>query len=181
VSVDGEFSVVHQVRRALEREGPDFDPLLLTLTLSFLRAGSAFERAHLKELAPNGLTTSQFNVLTVLDRAPGPLTMGELGQAVSVRPANLTGVVDSLGAKGFVKREPNPSDRRSSNVCVTDEGRHFLGPLLKGHWRYLQRLFAGLSVDERLAMGRLLDRFLASIETALSEDTAGVDASHALS
>ena len=170
MSANGQFSVVDQVSRALEREGPEFDPLLLTLTLSFLRAGSAFERAHLKELAPHGLTIGQFNVLTVLDRAAGPLTMGEVGQAVSVRPANLTGVVDSLVGKGFVQREPNPGDRRSSNVRVTKAGRRFLAGFLVGHWRYLQRLFAGLSVDDRLELGRLLDRFLTSVEVAIAEE-----------
>lgn len=171
MSTDNQFSVVEQVTLALEREGPEFDPLLLTLTLSFLRAASAFERAHLRELAPHGLTTGQFNVLTVLDRAGGPLTMGEVGQAVSVRPANLTGLIDSLVKKGFVQREPNPVDRRSSNVTLTDAGRQFLGPFLVEHWRYLQRLFGGLGLDERVGMQRMLEQFLMSVEAALQIDS----------
>jgi DNA-binding MarR family transcriptional regulator len=173
VAADRSFSVVDEVSRALEREGPEFDPLLLTLTLTFLRAGAAFERAHLRELSPYGLTTGQFNVLTVLDRNEGPLTMGELGQAVSVRPANLTGVVDSLVAKGYVMREPNPVDRRSSNVSVTREGRQFLGPFLEDHWRYLQRLFAGVGMVDRHELERLLELFLASVQSVLATHDDG--------
>lgn len=162
----GEYSVSEQVSRALAREGPGFDPLLLTLTLSLIRAGADFERAHVRELAPHGLTTGQFNVLTVLDRAEGAMTMGEVGQAVSVRPANLTGVVDVLARRGLVAREPHPTDRRASNVRLTQQGRDFLGPFLQEHWRYLGRLFAGLTLREREDLGRLLEAFHESVRAA---------------
>ena len=34
----------------------------------------------------------------------------------------MTGVVDSLGRRGFVHRSPNPADRRSLLIEITDEG-----------------------------------------------------------
>ena len=128
------------------------------------RASSAFERAHAAELLPQRLNTGQLNVLTVLDRASEPLTMGALGQAVSVRPTNLTGVVDALAKRKYVERIPNPDDRRSLLVRISSPGRSFLRKFLPGHWRYLHTLMDGLTPKQKQQLVSLLERFLESIE-----------------
>ena len=157
-------SVAEQIALAADREGPDFDSTVLALTLIMFRTAAAFERAHSAELLPQGLNTSQLNVLTVLDRASEPLTMGALGQAVSVRPTNLTGVVNSLASRKFVARIANPEDRRSLLVSISGQGRSFLRKFLPGHWRYLQSLMVGLNPKQKQQLVPLLERFLESIE-----------------
>ena len=142
------------------------DPTVLALTLSLYRAMTAFDRAEAAELAPHGLTVSQLNVLTVLHRAERPLTMGELGQAVSVRPANLTGVVDGLTRRSLVERQINPYDRRSYLITETPAGQQFLAGFLPGHWLHLDRLMRGLTGAERAVLTDLLERLRQSVETA---------------
>ncbi|WP_028921279.1 MarR family winged helix-turn-helix transcriptional regulator [Pseudonocardia acaciae] len=164
----GESSIAEQIARAARREGPGFDPTVLGITLSLLRASAELERAHVAELSPYRLTTSQFNVLTVLDRADEPLTMGRLGQAISVLPANLTSVVDALARREYVERLANERDRRSSLVRITESGRAFLRDFLPGHWAHLQRLMSDLRPEERTQLHSLLERFVESLRLSRS-------------
>jgi DNA-binding MarR family transcriptional regulator len=157
-------SITEQIAQAADREGPDFDTTVLALTLTMFRAATAFERAHAAELLPHGLNTSQLNILTVLDRSTQPLTMGALGEAVSVRPANLTGVVDALATRHYVERISNPDDRRSFLIRISTQGRAFLRKFLPGHWTYLHRLMDDLTPRQQRQLQSLLERFLESIE-----------------
>jgi DNA-binding MarR family transcriptional regulator len=163
---DARSTIGWQVARATEEHGVDFDPTVLALTLALYRAMTAFDRAEASELSPHGLTVSQFNILTVLHRADRPLTMGELGHAVSVRPANLTGVVDGLTRRSLVERQINPFDRRSYLITNTAAGEEFLAGFLPGHWQTLDRLMRGLSSEERITLVDLLERFRGSVEAA---------------
>lgn len=158
------LSVQEQVARTADEYGDALDPESLSLTLMLYRTIAAFDRAHAEELSPVGLSVSQFNVLTVLHRSGRPLSMGEISETVSVRPANLTGVVDGLTDKSLVARSINPNDRRSFLVAITEEGERFLADFLPGHWPFLRELFDGLSIGERLQLLDLLDSLLKSIE-----------------
>jgi DNA-binding MarR family transcriptional regulator len=105
-------------------------------------------------------------VLSVLHRAGAPMTMGDLAQAVSVRPANLTNLVDGLVRRGLLARELNPDDRRSFLVCVSASGEEFLEGFLPGHWRYLGEITGGLSERQRTQLTKLLDRLAQSVQDA---------------
>ena len=161
-----ETSVPWQVSRAAEQHGAEFDPTLLALTLTLYRTMGAFDRVSAAELAPHGFTVSQFHILAVLHRAEHPLTMGELGRAVSVRPANLTGVVDALTRRSLIERQVNPTDRRSFLIRNTAAGEDFLARFLPGHWRYLQAMMSGLDRSQRVQLTDLLGRLHASVVAA---------------
>lgn len=168
------FTVPWQVAKAAEEHPQEFDASALALTLTLYRAMAAFERAGAAELAPHGLTVSQLNILTVLHRSDRPLTMGELGQAVSVRPANLTGVVDALTRRSLIERQVNPDDRRSYLITNTPAGEDFLQRFLPGHWQYLRALTAGLTVGERTQLTELLERLRKSVEAANGAQVLGL-------
>jgi len=56
-------------------------------------------------------------------RDRGPMTPSELGERLIVTRATVTGVVDSLERRGYVRRRPSESDRRSTVVELTDSGK----------------------------------------------------------
>lgn len=170
-----ETSVPWQVSRAAEQHGAEFDPSLLALTLTLYRTMWAFDRVSAAELAPHGFTVSQFHILAVLHRAEHPLTMGELGRAVSVRPANLTGVVDALTRRSLIERQVNPTDRRSFLIANTAAGEDFLAQFFPGHWRYLETMMSGLSRKERVQLTELLGRLHTSVEAAGLEPAGELD------
>lgn len=71
-----------------------------------------------------GLSFNRVKALRCL--TPGPLTLGALAeQLVSDRPYT-TLVVQALEERGLVIRAPNPADRRSKLVHLTEQGRAVL-------------------------------------------------------
>lgn len=58
-----------------------------------------------------GLHPTDYKALGVLERL-GPLSAGELGSRTGLAPASVTNLIDRLAARGFLRREPDPADRR---------------------------------------------------------------------
>lgn len=155
--------VREQLTAAAKQGGPDFDVVPLSITLLLHRVTSMLVKASTLDLEPLGFTATQFNVLTVLHRAGRPMNMSRLADTVSIRPPNLTTVVDSLRASGLVAKTVSREDRRSYRVSMTAEGTELMGGFLPGHWRFMHTFYAGLAADERLTLARLLDRLLVSV------------------
>jgi DNA-binding MarR family transcriptional regulator len=177
-SVSGNRYVNDQVQRAVG-EHKELDPSVLALTLTLYRTMGTFERASQAEFGLYDLTPSLFNILTVLHRADDAVTMRELGRAISVRPTNLTSLVDTLVARGLVERVINEADRRSYFIRITPNGEDFLTEFLPGHWTYLQGLLSGLSREDRLELIRLLDSMEHSVMTAMKDAPSEVAPSNA--
>ena len=72
------------------------------------------------ELGPD-LTGPRFVVLRTL-RVEGPVPHARLGGLSALDKATLSGIVDRLAAADLVVREPDPADRRSRLVRLTDGG-----------------------------------------------------------
>lgn len=160
------LSVAEQVARSAGEAGAEFDPESLTVMMLLYRAVAAVDRTHAAELAPYKLTLSQFQALSVLHRVQKPVTMGELAELLSVRRANLTGLIDTLARRSLVQRVLNPRDRRSFLVEITPAAEEFLTEFLPVHWRFLKGLTNGLTNDEMQQLAALLDRLRVSIESA---------------
>ncbi len=70
------------------------------------------------------LTDQQMFVLLglPLDDETG-LAMRELAEACHTTPSYLTSVVDTLEGRGFVRRHPDPDDRRVTRIRLTTDGK----------------------------------------------------------
>jgi DNA-binding MarR family transcriptional regulator len=64
-------------------------------------------------------------MLSVLDEL-GPSTVGTLAGADRVSQPSMTGHVNTLVDKGWVRRDPHPGDARACLVSMTEEGRRQL-------------------------------------------------------
>jgi len=79
-----------------------------------------------QRLSPFGLTPPQYFVFNALWMGDG-ISVGELGELVSLDSSTLTGIIDRMERSGYVERRPNPDDRRSVLVFLTAKARE-LGP-----------------------------------------------------
>src|SRR5215207_2186378 len=96
---------------------------------AFLNAHARVTRAISRDLSAAGLPDlSVYDVLWALYR--GPLRVKQLADAVVLSPTAMSRFVDRLAASGYVRREPDPNDRRALQVTLTAEGR----ALLKRMW-----------------------------------------------
>ena len=69
-----------------------------------------------------GLTQTQFAALAKLFEVGG-CSQNHLGRLIYLDAATIKGVVDRLGARGFVTALNDPKDRRRRAVALTDRGR----------------------------------------------------------
>jgi DNA-binding MarR family transcriptional regulator len=90
-----------------------------------------------------------FNALSVLGGDPEPLPPSVIADRMMVTRATITGVVDSLEARGLVRRAASERDGRSRLVSLTPAGR-----------RIVDGLVPRLHEFERDLMGALTDRQL---------------------
>lgn len=127
-----------------------------------------------RQLAPFGLTAQQAGVL--LRSAPQPASPKQLAPLLGTDTAGMTRLLDRLEAKGLVRRERHPQDRRSIVIGLTDDGKALLPRLPPIFGRVTTRLFAGFTGDETQQVAELLRRMLDNLRAAGSGADARVGA-----
>ena len=82
-------------------------------------------RSHKEALAEHGLTWEEWDVLGALRRAGPPYkrSAGELAKFAELSSGAMTNRLDRLEKAGYVKRLPDPDDRRGVLVQLTKSGR----------------------------------------------------------
>ncbi|WP_235923011.1 MarR family winged helix-turn-helix transcriptional regulator [Corynebacterium lizhenjunii] len=74
-------------------------------------------------LAPYNISYAHFELLTlVMWSRSGGLPMNKISSRLQLPPASLTHTVGKLEKAGLVARVPDPKDKRSLLVCITDQG-----------------------------------------------------------
>ncbi|QAY59322.1 MarR family transcriptional regulator [Microbacterium protaetiae] len=73
-------------------------------------------------LAPHGLKVRSYSVLALACADARP-TQRELSEFLRLDPSQIVSVIDDLERRGWVRREPDPNDRRVNVVVATDAGR----------------------------------------------------------
>jgi len=85
-------------------------------------ASRAMTRAYADLLGPVGLTYPQYLVLLALWEAPGPRSVGELGDRLQLDSGTLTPLLKRLEGMGHVERRRDPDDERRVLVELTPSG-----------------------------------------------------------
>jgi DNA-binding MarR family transcriptional regulator len=120
-------------------------------------ASKRAQRQLAARFEPLGIHPGQDRLLSELWLQDG-VTQTELIERLSVEPPTVTGTLQRLERDGFVRREPEPTNRRVSRVFLTDAGRDLEAPVREA-WREVEAAVTGeLSPAERGQLGELLDR-----------------------
>ena len=107
-----------------------------------------------------GLTRSQWWVLTHLFRKDG-ITQSELAETLELEKPSLGRLLDRLEAKGWVRRTPDPRDRRAKRVYLTDAAQT---PM-----RVMREVAAGVREDALSSLNTAeRDRFVDTLLTIKS-------------
>jgi DNA-binding MarR family transcriptional regulator len=154
IKVDSDF---HQ-------EYPDGDPVAAEAMATLIRVGNVLsdeiERAMLASFdAPETV----LNSLAVIEGAGEPLTPSQISERTLKSSATMTNTLDLLERRGWVQRVPNPEDRRSVLVQITDEGKAIANRLLPGIRKMEAVVFANLSPAERAALVKLLGKVVSQL------------------
>ena len=116
-------------------------------------------------LAEHRLTRPSFQVLSALLGAPGnALTQRELMATVRRTSGTMSVRLARLERAGLVTREPDPDDRRTVTVTLTDRGKEWATAARPAYDEAADRLVSGLPEDARAAFGEYLAAWLEFFE-----------------
>jgi len=128
--------------------------------------GHAIRRLHqiavaifLQETQAHGLTPVQFAALSQAQRTPG-LDQRTLAGQIGLDTSTIAGVIDRLEARGLMRREASPQDRRVRLLSVTDAGRQLLQASEPDMLRAQQRILQPLPAAERKQFMRMLQQLV---------------------
>ena|SRR5215218_1492272 len=117
-------------------------------------------------LAEFGLTDGEWKVLThlQLDGPPHRKSVGQLGKWADLSSGAMTNRIDRLEQAGFVKRVPDPDDRRGVLVELTDAGRRAWEESVNAQAAKESLVAAALSAAEKKQLNALLRRLMIEFE-----------------
>jgi len=136
---------------------PDLDDETLAGWRAFLNAHARVTRAIGRDLAAAGLPDlSWYDLLWTLHRAPGrALRVNELAREVVLSPTAMSRFVDRAEKAGYVRRDPDPADRRALQVTLTDGGVDLLRRMWPIYSRGIEEHFGHQSQAFRAALERM--------------------------
>jgi DNA-binding MarR family transcriptional regulator len=147
-----------RLEREIRQRTPVAEPAARAL-LSLLRSAALLGQEHARFLRPHGLTPAQYNALRILRGAhPDTLPCGEVGARLVAPVPDVTRLLDRLAARGLVRRERDPADRRVVRVGITAGGLERLAALDVPLAAWIRERLGGLSDRELESLSRLLER-----------------------
>ena len=118
---------------------------------AFLRAAARIDEALDRQLQrDSGMPHTYYQVLAMLSESPGrSLRMSELAALTTSSPSRLSHAVARLEEKGWVRRDPHPTDRRGAVAVLTEQGWEVLVAAAPGHVEAVRRaVFDRLNRDQ---------------------------------
>ena len=136
-------------------------PTTTPIGLRLFTASKAVRRAFDQALSAAGGSIPTWLVLTNL-KSGDWRSQHDLARAVGIEGPTLTRHLDGLEQAGLVHRRQDPADRRAVVVELTAEGHAAHARLLEVVIGFDRRLRHGLSAEEVVQLGALLDRLAAN-------------------
>jgi DNA-binding MarR family transcriptional regulator len=119
--------------------------------------GAAAVFFHSAVAARFGFGATDVKTMDILQRS-GPLTPKQLGEQTGLAPASVTGIIDRLESKGFVRRTPHP-----------DDGRRVLVEFDPAAYPIMMPMYEGLSATMHEMLAKYTTRELALINEVYRE------------
>jgi DNA-binding MarR family transcriptional regulator len=142
--------------RAAAGDGPTGDELTGRLSDQLLALSRRLHRAQRRLMEPLGITPAQGRLLRTLAHCPQPPRMADLARRLEVVPRAVTTLVDALEAQGFVRRVPDPANRRVIRIELLETGQEALRELRAARRTAAAELLAPLDEAQRTALTGLL-------------------------
>lgn len=176
--MDRRERLYEDVLRRTTAPKPVFDGAAVAASVNLALSYDVQQSFLWKPLSARGLARSTFNVMAILRFAhPEGLQLSEIGELLITSRANITGLVDHLEQKGYVRRTVDSHDRRARLAKLTKKGEALVDELMPTHTIRTVRLFSHLTLEEVEQLIALLKKLRQSpvLAQAGMEDSAPVD------
>jgi DNA-binding MarR family transcriptional regulator len=148
---------------------PDLDPDIEGAATRAMLLTDHLRKVKQRSLVDHGLHKHEYDTLHTLAGRGGRTVPSELAADLKMAPASITGRLDALERRGYVRRTQSAADRRRVDVELTEAGREaWLGAMeFQGHEE--QRLLGVLTPQERRTLSDLLRRVMLVAEGVTEE------------
>lgn len=117
---------------------------------------TVFEHVR-KDIEKHKLDPAHFMILELL-YSRGPHPVQKISETLSIPSGSITYVVDKLEKKELVKREPSLTDRRASNVVLSDKGTLLFNEIFPRHVETISKNLSFISNDDKELLIELLKK-----------------------
>jgi DNA-binding MarR family transcriptional regulator len=136
----------------------------------FTRTAKKMREVGATVLAPHGIVLGQNLLLDELWREDGQ-TPGEIASKLGVTGPTAVKMAQRMEESGFVTRRRDDPDGRLVRVYLTERGKAAQAPVEADLRRRNERVFEGLTAEDRARFGAYLQRMLDNLERFAADDT----------
>lgn len=98
-------------------------------------------------------------ILLILAGAPEDgIHQKDIAEQIRINPSSLSEAIDKLESDGYVVRDVDPEDRRSTKIRLTEKGSARACEVEDMHKERMEKLFANLTDEEQDQLLTLLDK-----------------------
>ncbi|ADE53183.1 MarR family winged helix-turn-helix transcriptional regulator [Coraliomargarita akajimensis] len=153
---------------------PSCDPSAMYAFTMLSHAHEMLWREKCAHYGECGITQGRFMIMLLLmdNECVDPTTEwftartpAELADKAQITRASVTGLIDSLEKDEYVRREPDPNDRRMVSVHLTEKGKAFMDGFLPPHFEMINQLMASLDEDERTVLVKLSEKLIEGVRS----------------
>jgi DNA-binding MarR family transcriptional regulator len=161
-----ESDAVDRILAQWRQERPDLDVSPMGIIGRLTRLAKHLEHAIQETFSEFGLTVGEFDVLATLRRSGRPyqLSPTELFNTLMVSSGTMTHRIDRLEQADLVRRLPDLSDRRGTQIQLTDQGFEVIEKAVEAHVVNEHRILSSLDAAERETLTQLLRQLLVTFE-----------------
>jgi MarR family transcriptional regulator, 2-MHQ and catechol-resistance regulon repressor len=149
-----------------EKHYPGASPTATEAAMNLVRTADLLVKRISDLVQPFGLSPSSALALSIIADAEAPLPPNEIAERLIISRATITGLLDSLERRGYVRRMPHSSDRRMLLIEPTESGRSIANEFRLVVHRQQKEWMAALT---ELEQGQLVDT-LHRLQSALADD-----------
>jgi DNA-binding MarR family transcriptional regulator len=151
---------------AWQQAQPDLETAGLQVTARLSRIGPLLARRQEGVFERFGLGRGEVGVLGALRIAGQPhrLSPTRLAKGLMLSSAGITSRIDRLERRGFVRRLPDPDDRRGVIIELTDSGLQVVDAAVAALSTSDHELLERMEPAELVQLEGLLRKFLAGLE-----------------
>ncbi len=152
-------------------ERPDLDASALGVIARVMALYKPLLRQATRSLEPLELELWEYDVLSALRRQGRPYALAAtvLARSTGLSSGAMTNRIDNLERRGFLRRKPDPDDRRGVTVSLTPAGRKIVDQAIAHRLASASESLRGLKPKEQVRLAALLRKV---VITADADDAA---------
>lgn len=164
--MSSEKDAVDRLLNNWTRERPDLEIAGLGVVNRIWLLAKHLTRRDRRALERLGLAPWAFEVLAALRRQGPPYRLSPtgLGRRTLLSSGAMTTRLDRLQDAGYVRRIPDPHDRRGVLIEITESGQELADRAIEARLVAVEALLAPLDDADREALARLLRKMLAPLD-----------------